>query len=253
MSDWESVRQALLAPFGAGEVQFLRKAGGSFPYLPAEAIERRLDRINGLLWDFTLQPLPDGDFIGRLTLRFGAEIVTREDVGEWSRPGTNEAGKGMTDTVKAAATDAFKRTAYRAGIGRFLNYLPTSGHVTPEQIREACVRAGWKEPAHLGPSGEPPPGPPEAAPAAPGAPPAAPDAEGRPSAPPAPPEARRPSRYDDPRELEAPPADLVCRFDGCGAALTKGQRDVSVRTYGHAFCPMHQREMREQAAAAAGN
>jgi hypothetical protein len=45
----------------------------------------------------------------------------------------------------------------------------------------------------------------------------------------------------------APTGALVCAWDGCGASLTKGQHDISLRAYGHPLCPAHQKEARERA------
>lgn len=63
-----------------------------------------------------------------------------------------------------------------------------------------------------------------------------------------------PPRQEAPDLHPTPPTEtgessgLACVWDGCGKPLTKGQHDVSVRAYGHALCPAHQKEAREQRA-----
>jgi hypothetical protein len=46
-----------------------------------------------------------------------------------------------------------------------------------------------------------------------------------------------------PREptQEAFPAPLLCSTEGCGKALTRGQHDISVRSFGSPFCPACQK------------
>ena len=78
------------------------------------------------------------------------------------------------------------------------------------------------------------------------------------------PDAHRPSREEMARvPNDAPPAArplasgtrpataaLVCQWDGCGLALTKGQYDVSMGAFKCQLCPAHQKAMREQKGAA---
>lgn len=89
-------------------------------YIDARDVMDRLDEVLGTDgWEDEYTPLPDGNVLCRLTLHFPGRSVVKCDVGgESDQP---DAG----DKAKAAVSDALKRAAVKAGVGRYLYRLPT--------------------------------------------------------------------------------------------------------------------------------
>jgi hypothetical protein len=84
----EKIAELLAAPFPENEVKWRKGPGGRMlPYLTAASVVRRLNEVCGLAgwWD-RYKLLPDGSVMCRLTILVGGHWVSREDVGEKSRP-----------------------------------------------------------------------------------------------------------------------------------------------------------------------
>lgn len=88
-------------------------------YVDVRTVQERLDEAVGPEnWQDEYQPLPDGSVLCHLRIRVGGEWVTKSDVGSPSEQ--PDAG----DRLKAAVSDALKRTAIKWGIGRYLYRIP---------------------------------------------------------------------------------------------------------------------------------
>jgi Rad52/22 family double-strand break repair protein len=121
----KALTEALAAPFDAKSVRFKPgKVSGNramaLAYVDARSIQDRLDAVLGVLgWQDEYECLPDGTVVCRLRLKFGAEWITKMDVGAPSE----QPDEG--DRRKAAFSDALKRAAVKFGIGRYLYRLPS--------------------------------------------------------------------------------------------------------------------------------
>lgn len=90
-------------------------------YIDARDIENRLDAVLGLgHWQDEYEAITDGSVVCRLRLKIDGEWITKMDVGS---PSDQPDGG---DRMKAAFSDALKRTAVKFGIGRYLYRLPMS-------------------------------------------------------------------------------------------------------------------------------
>lgn len=88
-------------------------------YIDARDVMDRLDSVVGVgAWQDEYQVLPDGSVMCHLRVRINGEWITKSDVG-----GMSEQPDGG-DRLKAAFSDALKRTAVKFGIGRYLYSLP---------------------------------------------------------------------------------------------------------------------------------
>ena len=121
----EDAVQGLLAdPFEPAEVKWKPQTvrndkALAVAYIDARAVMDRLDEVMGTSnWRDRYQDLGDGAVSCRLSLRFGSEWVTKEDVGGQSEQPDEH------DRHKAAFSDALKRAAVKFGIGRYLYRLP---------------------------------------------------------------------------------------------------------------------------------
>lgn len=223
------VQEKLGAAFGESELDFLPRAtnGGqalAVPYVDARAVMNRLDSAvgpGGWSWDFELLSA-DGKMVkGRLTV-LG---VTRCDAGE---------SDAEAEPLKSAVSDALKRCAVHFGVARYLNYLPgvwvpydpqkrrflEYPRLDPAAVRKALAICGITAPVP-----EPESRGDQAAQA--GTPVGAAQA--------------RDHLSPQAREQVTTAGALVCTEPGCGAVLTKGQHDVSMRAYGQPLCPTHQK------------
>jgi hypothetical protein len=123
-SDTSSITRALTAPFDGSEVKFKPQVvkgnrALALAYVDVRAIMDRLDNVLGVEnWQDHYQLLPDNSVMCRLRLRIGDRWVTKCDVGS---PSEQPDGG---DRLKAAFSDALKRTAVKFGIGRYLYRLP---------------------------------------------------------------------------------------------------------------------------------
>src|SRR5262245_19672240 len=123
-SDTSNVSRELAAPFDDSEVKFKPQVvkgnrALALAYVDARAIMDRLDNVLGVgNWQDHYQLLLDNSVMCRLRLRIGERWITKCDVGSPSEQ--SDGG----DRMKAAFSDALKRTAVKFGIGRYLYRLP---------------------------------------------------------------------------------------------------------------------------------
>ena len=106
---------ALAAPFDASELKLRSQSGRQMPYVTARTIMNRLDEVLGPenWWD-DFVPL-EHSVICRMTIRLpDGTILTKCDAGGYA--GLADPG----DDDKSGFADAFKRTAVKFGVGRYL-------------------------------------------------------------------------------------------------------------------------------------
>ena len=106
---------ALAAAFEAGELKNRTQAGRQLPYVTARTIMNRLDEVLGPenWWDEYV-PL-EHSVVCRLTIRLpDGTKLTKSDAGGYA--GLADPG----DDDKSGFADAFKRTAVKFGVGRYL-------------------------------------------------------------------------------------------------------------------------------------
>ena len=119
----ESVQQRLAEPFDPSEIGWKpqRVSGNramAAAYISARVVQDRLDEVMGVEnWMDDYEILSDGSVVCRLRLKINGEWVTKSDVGSQS-----EQPDGG-DRLKAAFSDALKRSAVKFGIGRVLYRL----------------------------------------------------------------------------------------------------------------------------------
>ena len=254
--DWSrEVQKALAAPFPADEIEFLPRAsaGGralALAHIDARSVMRRLDEVvgaEGWQFDFECQT-PDGKKVKGILSVLG---VTKCDAGE---------AAAEDEPLKAAVSDALKRCGVHFGIARYLYYLPQmwvpydaakrrfteTPSIAPRALTRALAVCGWhgEVPAGVevsvvagGRAGEL-------------------ESEGRSGRaggwvnretgevtgerPPA------NGRWNQPEnEVSNSAAEMFC--NACEKALTKGQRDVSMRAFGRMLCPDCQRKQARSA------
>jgi hypothetical protein len=106
---------ALAAPFDSSELKLRTQAGRQMPYVTSRTIMNRLDEVLGPenWWD-DFVPL-EHSVICRLTIRLpDGTTLTKCDAGGYA--GLADPG----DDDKSGFADAFKRTAVKFGVGRYL-------------------------------------------------------------------------------------------------------------------------------------
>lgn len=120
-----SITDALAAPFDEKEIKWKPQMVKNnkclaIAYVDVRVIEDRLDGVVGVEnWQDSYEVLNDGSVVCRLAIRFNGEWVTKTDVGS---PSEQPDGG---DRLKAAFSDAMKRTAIKYGIGRYIYRLPS--------------------------------------------------------------------------------------------------------------------------------
>ena len=118
------VGAALAALFDPAEVKWKPQVvkgnkARAIAYIDVRLVCDRLDEVLGVgNWQDEYAVLPDGSVTCRLRLRLGGQWITKMDVGS---PSEQPDGG---DRLKAAFSDALKRTAVKFGIGRYLYRLP---------------------------------------------------------------------------------------------------------------------------------
>jgi Rad52/22 family double-strand break repair protein len=116
--------ERLSAPFDPSEVKFKPQVvkgnrALALAYVDARAIMDRLDEVLGVEnWQDRYELLPDNSVMCRLRVRIDGQWISKSDVGS---PSEQPDGG---DRLKAAFSDALKRTAVKLGIGRYLYRLP---------------------------------------------------------------------------------------------------------------------------------
>ncbi len=119
----KAITTALAAPFEPTEVKFKPQSvkgnrALALAYIDCRLVQDRLDEVLGVEnWMDDYEILPEGSVICRLRLNIGGNWITKTDVGSLS-----EQPDGG-DRMKAAFSDALKRTAVKFGIGRYLYRL----------------------------------------------------------------------------------------------------------------------------------
>lgn len=148
MSEWSSEwtpesANKLLAPFPA--IGFLPRGSGDnragLAYIESRDVYTRLDSVFGpsnWTFNYTTEVLTERKCVvnGILTVCG----VVRCDAGEAD---CDDTGRGNTELLKAAISDAIKRCAVQFGIGRYLYYLPTVFGRWDERKRT------WAEPPRM--------------------------------------------------------------------------------------------------------
>lgn len=118
----------LADPFPASEIKWKPQSvkgnrALALAYIDARLVEDRLDDVAGPgNWEDLYEILLDGSVMCRLRIRMPDGWVTKMDVGSQS----DQPDGG--DRMKAAFSDALKRTAVKWGIGRYLYRIPTQWH-----------------------------------------------------------------------------------------------------------------------------
>lgn len=118
------VTAKLAEPFAVADVRFKpqivkNNKALAIAYVDVRLIEDRLDEVLGPeKWQDDYDILPDGSVTCKLRVCLGGQWVTKMDVGS---PSEQPDGG---DRLKAAFSDALKRTAVKFGIGRYLYRLP---------------------------------------------------------------------------------------------------------------------------------
>jgi hypothetical protein len=113
----------LAAPFDPEEVKWKAQVVSgnralAVAYVDARAVQDRLDEVLGVVgWQDAYELQPDGAVACTLSIRCGADWVSKTDVGAPSE----QPDEG--DRKKAAYSDALKRAAVKFGVGRYLYRL----------------------------------------------------------------------------------------------------------------------------------
>jgi hypothetical protein len=205
--------QKLLEPFHSDAHHFREgRKKQVFTYIKEGPLTHRLDQVASGHWNFSLKDwAPDYKSVTGILVILG---VTRENAGEADLE---------EEPRKSAATDALKRACRLHGIGRYLLYLPTGmdeRRLTAPVIEQAACKAGWDGVRRLMGGSVPETSGDRAALEARDAP----LDQARPSTP------------------VVQNVALVCSDAACRRTLTKGQHDVSVRTFGKPLCPGCQKQ-----------
>lgn len=155
----EKLAEALAAPFELSEVKFKPAVVSgnramALAYVDARVVADRLDDVFGVDgWQDDYEPLADGNVLCRLKVKIGDEWIGKTDVG-----GPSEQPDGG-DRVKAAFSDALKRTAVKLGIGRYLYRLPTlwvDYDTQKRQFVKTPTLPAFAQPAKPAPAEKPP-------------------------------------------------------------------------------------------------
>lgn len=139
-------RQKLLYPFQPHEHKFLQ----GMVYIREAAIANRLDKIDPN-WEFLIAREVENRngviAIGQLRLRgiirANAGSGTIQTVTSKGEVSPNQLAENVGNAYKAAATDAFKRTARLFGVGRYLLGAPPEAQFAKwidQQLKEAAQR-----------------------------------------------------------------------------------------------------------------
>jgi hypothetical protein len=122
---------ALAAPFEPGEIKRRPQGGRNIPYITARTVMNRLDNVLGPenWWD-TYAP-GENSVMCALTIRMpDGSTLTKSDAGGYA--GMADSG----DDDKSGYSDAFKRTAVKFGVARYL-YRDGVPAFVRERVREA--------------------------------------------------------------------------------------------------------------------
>lgn len=137
------IQEALAAPFAVEDVKFLPQVvKGSralaVAYVDARTVMDRLDDVLGVNgWADAYEVMNDGAVMCRLSALIEGVWVTKCDTGSESEQ--SSAG----DRVKAAFSDALKRTAVKLGVGRYLYRLPPTWEDYDPQSKKITSFPAW--------------------------------------------------------------------------------------------------------------
>lgn len=115
--EFEDAIDELKAPFAANQINW-RKGGGNIQlaYLNARNVMQRLDQVLGAEnWQDRYEETA-GRLMCYLSIRVGGEWIVKAD----------GSGDTKIESEKGGISSAFKRSAVKFGVGRYLYYLPTS-------------------------------------------------------------------------------------------------------------------------------
>lgn len=99
----------------------------AYPYIDVRDVMDRLDEVVGVEgWQDTYEIVGDGQVKCRLAVMINGIWITKEDAGGSNVGDNTEKDKSVDKAkmLKAALSDALKRTAVRFGIGRYLYRFP---------------------------------------------------------------------------------------------------------------------------------
>ena len=152
---------ALAAPFDAVELKNRPQAGKQMPYVTARTIMNRLDEVLGPenWWDEYV-PL-EHSVICRMTIRLpDGTTLTKSDAGGYA--GLADPG----DDDKSGFADAFKRTAVKFGVGRYLyrDGVPRFSREEPKRSAQVVIPVEAIEQASAPAAGMNPPASPACCP-----------------------------------------------------------------------------------------
>ncbi len=125
-NEMRSLMERLQEPFPAESIGWLPKnvSGNrclAIAYIDARDVMNRLDEVVGCgNWQDTYDILPDNTCLCHLSIRFGDEWITKQDVGGESDQ------KESDNRRKSSVSDALKRCAVKWGIGRYLYSIETA-------------------------------------------------------------------------------------------------------------------------------
>lgn len=105
-------------PKGATKPYPAGTRGMFLAYIDARQLYDRLDEVLGIgNWQRSVKQVnADGSVVVAISIRFGDEWITHEDVGYSNNPGESHE----KEPIKAAVSDGAKRAAVGFGVGRFL-------------------------------------------------------------------------------------------------------------------------------------
>lgn len=111
--EWITVQAALKAPFNPRALSWRKQGGFDLAYLNARDVMKRLDDVVGIEnWQDRYEEC-SGRVICYISIRVDGEWITKAD----------GSGDTKIEGDKGGISGAFKRSAVRWGIGRYLYYL----------------------------------------------------------------------------------------------------------------------------------
>tara|TARA_R110000803_G_scaffold40368_3_gene87032 strand:- start:196 stop:591 length:396 start_codon:yes stop_codon:yes gene_type:complete len=110
---WATVQAALKEPFNPKTLSWRKQGGADLAYLNARDVMKRLDDVVGIEnWQDRYEEC-SGRIICYISIRVEGEWVTKSD----------GSGDTKIEGDKGGISGAFKRSAVRWGVGRYLYYL----------------------------------------------------------------------------------------------------------------------------------
>jgi hypothetical protein len=139
------MKQSLLAPFEAAEIR-IKVQPFIAAYVSARVVMTRLDEVLPFQWDFESV---DWNMSGSVLNVKGCLRIFQPDFPplcyfDWGS-GPPDMAKGQAKQFKHALSDALKRCAVHAGIGRYLYELSgvTANKIPKANLEKAMAAVGW--------------------------------------------------------------------------------------------------------------